>query len=92
MSKKEKRLQRLFCNPQPTDFTWEEFISVMTAANFSNECNGGSHYTFEHTSGYRFSVSRTHPSGILLRYQIKNAKEALQQVGEGSTGEKNVSE
>lgn len=91
MSKKEKRLQRLFGNPQPTDFTWEEFISVMTAANFTNECTGGSHYMFEHPSGYRFSASKTHPSGILLRYQIKNAKEVLQQVGEDLTGEENVS-
>lgn len=82
MSKKEKRLLRLFGNPPPTDFTWEEFISVMTAANFTNECNGGSHYTLEHKSGYRFIASKTHPSGILRLYQIRNAKEALETVGE----------
>jgi hypothetical protein len=34
MSKKEKRLLRLFRKPVPTDFTWDELLSVMDAANF----------------------------------------------------------
>lgn len=87
MSKKEKRLVRLFGVPPPTDFTWSELLSVMDAANFTNHCDGGSHYIFEHVDGYRFSISKTHPSGILLRYQIKDVKEALQSVCEDPTGD-----
>jgi len=32
---------------------------------------------FEHENGYRFRMSKTHPSGILKKYQIDAAKEAL---------------
>lgn len=84
MSKKQKRLQELFSNPPPKDFSWDNLIAVMGAAGFSNHCDsGGSHYTFEHATGYRFSMSKTHPSGILKAYQVKNAKEALTHVSEG---------
>ena len=87
MSKKEKRLVRLFKIPPPKDFTWDELISVMDAANFSSSCDGGSHYAFEHKSGYQFHVSKTHPSGILKRYQIDDLKDALQNVGEVLSGD-----
>ena len=87
MSKKEKRLEHLFKIPPPKDFTWDELISVMDAANFSNNCKGGSHYAFEHKSGFQIHVSKTHPSGILKKYQIDNVKEALQSVGEYSSGD-----
>jgi hypothetical protein len=46
----------------------------------------------EHTSGFRFFISKTHPSGILRPYQIRDAKEALQHVGEGLIGEQDVGE
>ena len=32
---------------------------------------------FEHSRGFRFGASKTHPSGLLKRYQIKNAIDAL---------------
>ena len=82
MSKKEKLLNRLCGAPRPTDFEWADLITIMRRAGFTAECDGGSHYLFEHTSGYRFSMSKTHPAGILKRYQIEDAKEALQAVGE----------
>lgn len=81
MSKKEKLQQKLFATPPPKDFTWEELVVVMQRANFSESCGGGSHYTFEHTSGYRFQMSKTHPSGILKRYQVDAAKDALVNIG-----------
>lgn len=87
MSKKEKRLERLFKMPPPRDFTWDELISVMDAASFSSNCDGGSHYAFEHKSGYQIHVSKTHPSGILKRYQIDAVKDALQDVGEYLSGD-----
>lgn len=81
MSKKEKRIHRLCSIPPPKDFSWVELVSLMNGAGFREYCDGGSHYTFEHTSGFSFCMSKTHPSGILKRYQVDAAKEALRAVG-----------
>jgi len=81
LSKKEKRRLRLFQTPIPNDYHWDELVAVMTDAGFKNECDGGSHYTFEHESGLRVMISRTHPTGILKHYQIKNARQALNAIG-----------
>lgn len=81
MSKKEKRLLRLFQNPPVKDFTWEELLSVMQGAGFKERCTGGSHYDFAHTSGISFHASKTHPTGILKRYQIMDAREILERIG-----------
>ena len=55
-------------------------MTLIISCGFKSECNGGSHYTFEHESGYRFTVSKTHPSGVLKLYQIKDIKLALNEV------------
>jgi predicted RNA binding protein YcfA (HicA-like mRNA interferase family) len=83
LSKKKKRLGSLFSIPAPIDFRWDELVSIMTECGFKNECNGGSHYTFEHTNGFVFTMSKTHPSGILKPYQVKAAKQALINIGVG---------
>jgi hypothetical protein len=77
VSKRAKLLQKLQAIPKPTDFTWEELITLMRWAKFREECSGGSHYIFEHETGFRFSMSKSHPSGILKGYQVKAAIEAL---------------
>lgn len=82
VSKREKLLNKLCATPVPRDFGWSDLVSVMTRAGFSNECDGGSHYMFEHPSGFRFSMSKTHPSGILKIYQVRDAISALKAVGE----------
>lgn len=87
MSKRDKRIRRLFAIPPPIDFSWSELIAVMKAAGFREYCDGGSHYTFEHSSGYSFVVSKTHPSGILKHYQVVDAKEALCFVGASGVDE-----
>jgi predicted RNA binding protein YcfA (HicA-like mRNA interferase family) len=81
VSKKDKLLKKLFATPPPKAFTWDELITVMTHAGFSNVCDGGSHYTFEHTTGLRISISKTHPAGLLKPYQVKAAKEAIERTG-----------
>jgi len=81
MSKKDKLLGKLLSVPAPKDFTWDDLLTVMTRSKFENRCRGGSHYIFEHESGYRFSMSKTHPGGILKAYQVKAAIEALKQIG-----------
>jgi len=81
MSKKEKLLARLLANPSPKDFPWHDLVTLMGCYGFNNSCRGGSHYVFEHTSGFRFTMSKTHPSGILKSYQVHAAKDALRHIG-----------
>lgn len=82
MSRKKKLLDKLTKTPRPKDFPWEDLVTLMEQAGFDVECDGGSHHMFEHrASGFRFSMSKTHPSGILKIYQVKDAIEALRQVG-----------
>lgn len=81
MSKKEKRIAKLCAIPPPKDFAWSELVALMRAAGFQEYCDSGSHYTFEHISGFSLVMSKTHPSGILKPYQVKAAKEALRFVG-----------
>ena len=56
-------------------------MTLMSHAGFSSSCEGGSHFTFEHSTSFRLSVSKTHPSGILKSYQVKAVKEALEFIG-----------
>lgn len=86
MSKKDKRIQKLFSIPPPNDFRWEDLLGITRSAGFTEYCNSGSHYIFQHTSGYTFTMSKTHPSGILKPYQIKAAKEALGKVENNEIG------
>lgn len=81
MSKKNKLLSKLFATPPPKGFAWDDLITVMTRAGFANERDGGSHYTFEHKDGLRLTMSKTHPSGLLKPYQVKNAKDAIECTG-----------
>lgn len=81
MSKKQKRIAKLCSIPAPKDFTWADLVTLMRAVGFKEYCEDGSHYKFEHTSGFTFGMSKTHPSGILKRYQVEDAKEALRFIG-----------
>jgi hypothetical protein len=83
VSKKQKLLEKLLRTPAPKDFTWEELVALMRHHEFEAlaPAGGGSHYTFQHSSGFCFMASKTHPSGILKAYQVKDVKEALAKVG-----------
>lgn len=83
MSQKDKLIARLKKSPAPKDFTWDDLITIMRRAGFIESCKGGSHYMFEHTLGHRFGMSKTHPSGILKKYQIEEAIRALGVVNYG---------
>ena len=81
MFKKEKLLAKLCASPSPKDFPWHDLIRLMGYFGFKNTYGGGSHYMFEHKSGFRFSMSKNHPSGILKSYQVRDAKNALRHIG-----------
>lgn len=83
MSKIDKLLARL--TARPTDFRWEELLTLLGHYGFAVHCNGGSHHIFQHPGGFTFSMSKTHPSGILKRYQVKAALEALDRIGRGAS-------
>lgn len=80
MSRKKKLLERLRKIPSPKDFTWDELVTLMRQFEFNETCKSGSHYMFEHSSGYKFGMSKTHPSGILKKYQITEALNAIDHV------------
>lgn len=82
LSKKQKLLEKLLRKPAPTDFTWEELVTLMRHHQFDvhSPAGGGSHYTFQHESGFCFMASKTHPSGLLKVYQVRDAKEALAKI------------
>lgn len=82
MSKKKKLLDKLLKKPMPRDFPWDDLVTLMEQAGFDVACDGGSHHMFEHREkGFRFSMSKTHPVGVLKLYQVKAAIEALTAVG-----------
>jgi predicted RNA binding protein YcfA (HicA-like mRNA interferase family) len=81
MSKKEKLLAKLCASPLPKDFPWHDIVTLLGYYGFESTCGGGSHYMFEHSNGFRFRMSKTHPSGILKTYQVRDAKNALRHIG-----------
>lgn len=82
MSTQEKLLAKLARKPAPNDFRWVDLITLMEGHGFKVSCSGGSHHRFLHASGYLFRASKTHPSGLLLTYQIKDALGALNHVSQ----------
>lgn len=86
MSKKDKLLSKLRRNPKPKDFAWDDLVTLMKQHDFTADCQGGSHYTFEHSSGFRFCISKTHPAGILKSYQIDATKVALDAIEKAQEG------
>jgi hypothetical protein len=81
VSKKEKLLASLRADPPPKDFRWADLVTLLRHHEFTATCNGGSHYTFDHPSGFSFGASKTHPGGLLKAYQVKAAKDALNAIG-----------
>jgi len=80
VSKTDKLLEKLARKPAPKDFRWDDLVTLMEAKGFDVSCSGGSHHCFQHSKGFTFSMSRTHPSGLLKPYQVKAALEALTKV------------
>lgn len=77
----KKALDRLCKTPPPRDFPWAELMTIMSANGFRAVCPKGSHYTFIHSTGIKVRVSKTHPGGILKKYQVDDVIEGLKAVG-----------
>lgn len=81
MTKRDKLLDRLCRRPRPTDFPWDDLVTLFKQHDFKVTCPSGSHHWFSHPSGLVFRASRSHPRGLLKTYQIEQAIEALQKIG-----------
>ena len=77
MAKADKLLAKLSQRPAPTDFRWDDLVTLMEHHGFTVTCGGGSHHKFQHASGFTFSAARRHPGGLLMAYDVKNALEAI---------------
>jgi predicted RNA binding protein YcfA (HicA-like mRNA interferase family) len=79
MSKQEKLIRR-FCS-SPTDFTWEELVTLLTQLGFEAETRGktgGSRRAFFHpVTSQVINLHKPHPGNIVKQYIIRQLKEVL---------------
>lgn len=80
MSKKLKLYARLAKKPAPVDYRWDDAVTLLMHHGFTATCSGGSHHIFQHTGGLTFTMSKTHPGGLLKPYQVKATLDALHKV------------
>ena len=83
VSKTDKLLGKLRSKPAPTDFRRSDLVTLMKKYEFEVSCDkGGSHYSFWHKeSDHSLTISRSHPDGILKKYQVVAALNALDHIG-----------
>ena len=78
MSKREKLLQRL--QTKPTDFTWDELVTVMEGFGYELKKTGGSSRKFIHVeSKVTWMTHEPHPQNVLKAYQIRDVLSHLKQ-------------
>lgn len=82
MSKNQKLIEKLLSNP--TDFTWEELIKVLSQFGYTEMKTGktgGSRRKFADKSKHVISLHKPHPGNILKRYQLKDVITSLEERG-----------
>lgn len=80
MSKKQKLINLFFKIPPPKDFRWDDLKTMMESLGFSHDASGGGshgHFVKNDDPDKVVDISRPHPNGILLAYQIKEVKSKL---------------
>jgi predicted RNA binding protein YcfA (HicA-like mRNA interferase family) len=80
VSKQEKLFRRLAS--KPTDFTWSELVSLMTALGFEVERASGSGRKFIHSQTQTtLFIHEPHPTKILKAYQVRDVIQLLKAEG-----------
>ena len=80
MSKLEKSMSRLLS--KPTDFSWQELVTLMNALGFELRTTGGSGRKFiRPETGATLFIHEPHPASILKAYQIRAVIQFLHQEG-----------
>lgn len=78
MSKTDKLLKKLKKEPPPSDFTWNELITLLSSLGFKQMQGQGSRVKFIYPNlGYTISLHRPHPGNELKTYIIGQVKGAL---------------
>ena len=79
MSKKEKLIERF--QGKPTDFTWNELVSLLTYFGFEEISKGktaGSRRAFINPETKQIiRLHKPHPGSILKQYQLKEIQDIL---------------
>ena len=75
MTKRDKLEQRLYT--LPSDFTWDNLISVLKGHGYILHNGKGSRRKFIHKSKEMINLHEPHPSGIMPVYALKQVIEKL---------------
>ncbi|CAB3676248.1 hypothetical protein LMG26690_01342 [Achromobacter animicus] len=86
MSQKDKLIARFRKKPPPTDFHWNEVVTLLAGFGFQlHEPKGGSsHKYFVGTVGGEertIDVTKPHPNLVMKHFQMKNLANALEALG-----------
>jgi predicted RNA binding protein YcfA (HicA-like mRNA interferase family) len=80
MSRHEKLLKRILS--RPSDFEWDEAVTLLNHFGFEVLANTGSRRKFKHIeSNALIIIHKPHPGNILKDYAVKEIIEALKEGG-----------
>lgn len=79
MSRKEKLIARF--KGQPSDFTWEEMVTLLGIFGFQQEQGAGSRVKFIDQAGRKILLHKPHPGNIVKHYVIKQVSDYLMEHG-----------
>jgi len=76
MAKLEKLINRL--KSRPSDFTWDELVTLLKRLGFDELQGSGSRVKFFHKKmNYLIQLHKPHPSKILKQYMIREILKLL---------------
>lgn len=79
MSKSDKQLARFLSIP--SDFTWDELISVLARYDFSERKGNGSRRCFIDAENKKLFLHKPHPENVVKKYAIRQVKHKLVEYG-----------
>lgn len=80
MSKLEKQLERI-CKI-PTNYKWDELVSVLQKLGFEERQGSGSRVKFVHANTKEIiTLHKPHPSSTLKKYAIRDVVKTLKEMG-----------
>ena len=80
MSQKDKLIERF--KRLPTDFTYDESVSLLKIFGYREYCNDGSRRSFIHApDNHIIYIHKPHPGNIVKMYALKDVKQTLEEHG-----------
>jgi len=89
LAKQDKLIEKLYKIPPPTDFKWDDFVTLMNRIGFTCEFNGNgsSHCTFYKDPLKPLLFKRPHPRKELSVGYVRKAKEYFNEIGLNLNGD-----